>query len=77
MAYLPKALQRPDRYRVTVDEYVHYQRHGYLKVEKLLGESDVHRLLDWAEQRRQPPAVSTQSERAALEEVFKTQTRVS
>jgi phytanoyl-CoA hydroxylase len=76
MAYLPKAPERPDRYRVTVDEYVHYQRHGYLKVEKLLGESDVHRLLDWAERRRQPPAVSTQSERAALEEVFKTQTRV-
>ncbi|MER3474975.1 MAG: phytanoyl-CoA dioxygenase family protein [Armatimonadota bacterium] len=76
MAYVPRAVERPDRYRVRVDEYVHYQRYGYLKVEQLLPVEDVHRLLEWAESRRQPPPVSAQSEKAPLETVFKTQTRV-
>lgn len=76
MAYVPRAVERPDRYRVGVDQYVHYQRQGYLKVERLLPAEDVHKLLGWAEKRRQPPAVSAQSDKAPLEAVFKTQTRV-
>lgn len=76
MAYIPKAVERANRYRVKVEEYVHYQRHGYLKVESLLPKEDVRRLLDWAESRRQPPPVSAQSDKAPLEAVFKTQTRV-
>lgn len=76
MAYIPKAVGRADRYRVKVEEYVHYQRHGYLKVEKLIPKEDVLYLLEWAESRRQPPAVPDQPDKAPLEAIFKTQTRV-
>lgn len=76
MTYIPRAVERTDRYRVKVDEYVHYQRHGYLKVENLLPPEDVQRLLGWAESRRQPSATHTQSDKAPLEAVFKTQTRI-
>jgi hypothetical protein len=36
MAYLPRAVERADRYKVKVDEYIHYRREGYLKVEGLV-----------------------------------------
>ncbi len=76
MAYIPKAIERADRYRVRVDHYVHYQREGYLKVERLLPPEDVQRLLDWAESRRQPASHTQLSEKASLEEVARTRTRV-
>ncbi|MCS7300670.1 MAG: phytanoyl-CoA dioxygenase family protein [Fimbriimonadales bacterium] len=48
MSYLPKAVERADRYKVSVAEYVYYRREGYLKVERLVPEADVARLHEWA-----------------------------
>lgn len=48
MAYLPKAVERADRYKVKVDEYIHYRREGYLKVEGLVSPEDVAKLRAWA-----------------------------
>jgi hypothetical protein len=76
MSYIPKVFDRPDRYRVKVEEYVHYQREGYLKVERLLPEDDVQRLRHWAESLYQPAPTGQQADKAPLEEVFKTRTRV-
>lgn len=48
MAYLPKAVERADRYKVKVGEYIHYRREGYLKVEELVSLEDVAKLRAWA-----------------------------
>ena len=48
MAYLPRAAERADRYKVKVDEYIHYRRAGYLKVEGLVSQEDVAKLYEWA-----------------------------
>ncbi len=76
MSYQPKAIPRADRIPVKVDQYVQYQRHGFLKVESLLPDADVQRLLGWVENRRQGSAAANQSDKASLSEVFKTQTRI-
>lgn len=73
MGYVPKATERADRYRVRVDEYVHYQRYGYLKVERLLPAEDVQKLLHWAESRRQLRPDDWQSDKYAM---YKTRSRV-
>jgi len=44
MPYRMKAVQRVDRYRVTVDEYRHYQRHGYLVVPGLVSYHEVEEI---------------------------------
>jgi hypothetical protein len=51
MPYLPYAAERADRYRVRVEEYVHYRREGYLKVAQPLPLEDVARLREWADAR--------------------------
>lgn len=84
MAYIPRAVERADRYKVKVAEYVHYRREGYLKVEKLVPPEDVQKLLDWANARWEAAHAPAgkggtglqQSEKASIEEVHRTGTRV-
>jgi phytanoyl-CoA hydroxylase len=49
MSHLPRAVDRADRYRVRVEQYVSYHRDGYLKVEGLLPLVDAERLRSWAD----------------------------
>ncbi len=49
MDYIPKAVEREDRYKTTVAQYVHYQKYGYLKVKSLLSPEDVDRLIRWSD----------------------------
>lgn len=51
MAYILRAVERSDRYKVKVSEYVHYRREGYLKVPALLPPEDVRKLVEWANAR--------------------------
>ncbi len=44
MSYRVIAPQRADRYRVTVDDYIHYQRYGYLIVRDLVPLEEVEEL---------------------------------
>ena len=44
MSYRVKAPQRADRYRVMVDEYIHYQRYGFLIVRHLVHLEEVEEL---------------------------------
>jgi hypothetical protein len=44
-------VERADRYKVKVDEYIHYRREGYLKVEGLVSQEDVAKLYAWAMER--------------------------
>ena len=46
--YRAKATERPDRYRVKVDEYIFYRRNGYLIVRNLLAPDEVDELLTFA-----------------------------
>ena len=69
MPYLPYAVERPDRYRVKVEQYVQYQREGYLLVKQLVSTEDVARLFEWANARWQPPDRLTQPEKAAIHEI--------
>ncbi len=71
MSYLPLAVERPDRYKVKVDEYVQYRREGYLKIAGLVPEGDVNRLREWAIQRWEADTVPIQSEKASLAQVAK------
>ncbi|GBC92640.1 hypothetical protein HRbin15_01116 [bacterium HR15] len=71
MPYLPYAVERPDRYRVKVEQYVHYRREGYLLVRQLVPPEDVARLLEWANSRWQASDTLAQPEKAALHEIAK------
>lgn len=44
MSYRVLSVSRPDRYAVKVDEYVHYQRSGYLVVRDLVAQNEVEEL---------------------------------
>jgi chlorinating enzyme len=68
MPYLPKAVERADRYKVKVDEYVHYRRAGYLLVRNLVPDADVRRLFDWA-MARWEGAAAAQPENASIHEI--------
>jgi hypothetical protein len=46
--YKSIAIARPDRYRVSVDEYVQYQSQGYLVVRNLVPHDDVEALIEHA-----------------------------
>ncbi|MBW7456595.1 phytanoyl-CoA dioxygenase family protein [Paenibacillus sepulcri] len=50
--YTPKSRQRNDRYLVSVDEYKHYHREGYVVVKGLVSKEDIGRLYQLAEQTR-------------------------
>jgi phytanoyl-CoA hydroxylase len=76
MSYLPTAVEREDRYRVKVGEYVHFRREGFLKVEGLIGQADIDQLHAWADALFQPEQNTGQSDKASLDEIFKTRTRI-
>ena len=44
--YEPHAVPRPDRYRVTADEFAAYQANGFLIVEQLVPRAEALRLRD-------------------------------
>lgn len=46
--YRPLAQDRPDRYRVTVEEYIAYQRQGYIVVRNLVPDAEVAELQQFA-----------------------------
>ncbi|OGG54367.1 MAG: hypothetical protein A3F84_09060 [Candidatus Handelsmanbacteria bacterium RIFCSPLOWO2_12_FULL_64_10] len=48
MPYKPIAIDRPDRYKVSVDEYVHYHSQGFLVVRNLVSRDETHSLLTHA-----------------------------
>jgi hypothetical protein len=49
--YLPKAVERSDRYLVKVDEYAGYHSNGFLIVRNLAGSGDIRKMRDWADER--------------------------
>jgi len=49
MTYTPEAVNRENRYKVSVEQYAHYHRNGFLKVERLLSMDDVSVLANWAD----------------------------
>lgn len=50
--YTPKSREHDNRYLVSVDDYIHYQRNGYLIVRDLLSKDDIAELYDLAERTR-------------------------
>jgi len=49
MTYMPEIVERPDRYKVSVQQYAFYHANGYLKVPALMPKNDVLRLYEWAD----------------------------
>lgn len=62
--YTPKSRPRDDRHLVSVDDYVHYQRNGYLIVRNLLSKEDIAELYNLAEDTR------LKAEKAALSQSY-------
>ncbi|MGO4348551.1 phytanoyl-CoA dioxygenase family protein [Paenibacillus sp. MCAF9] len=50
--YIPKSRARDNRYLVSVKDYSHYHREGYLIVRNLLSKEDIDELYELAEQSR-------------------------
>jgi len=79
-AYTPKSRARTNRYRVSVKEYVHYNREGYLIVRGLLGKEEIGELYGLAEQQRikneQAARKADPSDKDVLKEEFAAATRV-
>ncbi|MBP3961654.1 phytanoyl-CoA dioxygenase family protein [Paenibacillus lignilyticus] len=50
--YTPKSRERVDRYLVSVEEYAHYHRNGYLIVRGLVSKEDIAELYELAEKTR-------------------------
>ncbi|MBI4530165.1 MAG: phytanoyl-CoA dioxygenase family protein [Candidatus Latescibacteria bacterium] len=48
MSYKSMAVDRPDRYRVSVNEYVQYQSQGYVVIRNLVSHDDVETLIEHA-----------------------------
>jgi phytanoyl-CoA hydroxylase len=80
MSYAPRATPRDDRYKVSVEQYVSYQRDGYLKVQGLVAAEDTQRLFDWANDvlyGREPiQGLDAAQESSSLEDLLKRFTRV-
>jgi len=80
VSHLPIAIERPDRYRVPVDDYVFYNRNGYLLVKQLVPLEDVERLKDWADDilygREQVEGLDPAQESATLEQLLSRFTRI-
>ena len=78
--YQPVAEDRPDRYRVSVDEYIHYQSRGYLVVPGLVSRADVERLtihaMDLFEGRTDLPGMETLHTDASREDRMRRFSRV-
>jgi phytanoyl-CoA hydroxylase len=80
MAYVPVAAPRPDRYRVKVEEYAHYQRSGFLMVPALLPSEEVEKLKGYAEDvlhgREEVPGVEPPPPGATLDQLLQRFTRI-
>lgn len=79
IAYTPKSRERAGRYRVSVDEYRHYYREGYVIVRGLLPADAVTELFDLAERTRKAGPAAGRAERGGsdpLREEFASATRV-
>ena len=80
MSYRVLSVQRPDRYAVKVDEYVHYQRNGYLVVRDLVSQNEVEELkrhsMDLFYGRVTMAGMEPPSPNATEEELLKRFTRV-
>lgn len=80
MAYKPIAVERPDRYRVSVDEYVHYHSQGFLIVPHLVAEEEVEELLHHAmaiwEGKVSLPGVEPPPPQATPEQLLRRFTRI-
>ena len=50
--YVPKAKLREGRYYVTVEQYKHYHRDGFLIVEGLLNPKEIEHYAAWSERLR-------------------------
>ncbi|QHT62315.1 phytanoyl-CoA dioxygenase family protein [Paenibacillus lycopersici] len=78
--YTPKSRPRDDRYLVSVEDYVHYQRNGFLIVKGLLSKEDIAELYELAEDTRKKTEKPEQSYKPTdtdpLKEEFKAATRV-
>jgi chlorinating enzyme len=80
MSYRVSSIQRPDRYAVKVDEYVHYQRNGYLVVRDLVSQNDVEELkqhaMDLFYGRKVVPGIEPPPPEATEEQLMKRFSRV-
>jgi len=80
MSHLPRAADRPGRFKVAVDQYVAYQRDGFLVVSSLLSGEDVEVLLGLAEDilwGREPlPGLEPVPEGASLDLLYSRFTRI-
>lgn len=80
MSYKSIAVDRPDRYKVSVKEYVQYQSKGYLIVRNLVSLDDVKELIEHAtdilEGRAAIPGVELPPPGAALDQLMRRFTRV-
>ncbi|WP_308635040.1 phytanoyl-CoA dioxygenase family protein [Paenibacillus silvisoli] len=76
--YTPKSREREDRYLVSVEEYTHYQRNGYLVVKGLVSKEDIAELFELAEQTRNEHQHKRVDDHSSdpLNEEFKQATRV-
>jgi len=76
----PVAADRPDRYYVSVSEYVHYHSKGYLVVKKLVPQDEVDALtqhaMDILYGRAEVPGIEPPPPNAALEQLMRRFTRV-
>jgi chlorinating enzyme len=80
MTYHAVAADRPDRYKVSVEQYIHYQRYGYLIVQSLIDQPSVMKLLNYAEDllygRVDVPGLEPVKSNASMEELFSRFTRI-
>ncbi|NBD26981.1 phytanoyl-CoA dioxygenase family protein [Paenibacillus glycinis] len=77
--YTPKSRPREDRYLVSVEDYVHYQRNGFLIVKGLLSKEDIAELYELAERTRlnsEKPKSYEPGSNDPLKEEFKAATRI-
>jgi phytanoyl-CoA hydroxylase len=80
MTYIPMAIPRPDRHSVKVEDYVSYQRTGFLKVPGLLSGQDTARMFGYAEDvlhgREEVPSVAPPPRGATLEQLMQRFVRI-
>lgn len=80
MSYKSVAIERPDRYKVSVEEYIQYQSQGYLVVPKLVASDEVEALrahgMDILEGRLTLPGIETLPTDATREQRARRFTRI-
>jgi phytanoyl-CoA hydroxylase len=80
MSYRPVAVHRPNRYKITIDQYIHYQRYGYLIVQGLVEDDAVQKLNTWSDDilygRAYLPGIEAVAENTPLEQLLSRFSRV-